>query len=223
MPQKIYWFFQKICKQNKVFPKQVLELMCGDGEVLQCFADQSSIYGIESSKAKFQKLKETITVWKFYNQKFGNFRIPFQGQLIYCVYSAFNQLTKYTDREKVFSKVVWHLEPYGLFVFRVNTEKYYQWFVDQIEVKQTEKNYIITQTKKSKNNVYNFEVAKFIYKENDMYTLFKSSESEVSFPVSQIKKSLQQYFEKIEILDLKWKRSSVSHKEVYFVCQKGWE
>jgi len=223
MPQKTYTLLQKICKQHKVFPKQVLELMCGEGEVLKLFAEKSKIYGIEKDDELFQKLKQSLTEGKFYNQSLSSFRIPFRWQLIYCLDTSFNQLTKYSDWEKVFQKARGHLEPYGLFVFRINTDKYYVGLWDKLDIAQSEKDYLITQTKKSKQGVYQTSIKRFVYKNDDTYMLSQSSSSETMFPLTQVKKTLQQCFENISIVDLKWRKAKPQASEVYVICQKGRE
>jgi len=221
--QKTYEFLQKSCKQHKVFPKQILELNCKNGEILSFFSEHSKIYGIENSKDKIEKAKQKNPNWKFYNQNISNFRIPFQWQLIYCVNTTFNQLTKYSDREKIFQKTIWHLEPYGLFIFRIYTEKYYQNFENKISIIEKEKNYTITQTKKTKTNIFNTSNKFFSLQKDNIYLLSEHTTSEISIPISQIRKSLQQYFENIFITNTKGQKSKSTDKEIYFICQKWWE
>jgi len=218
-----YTLLQKLCKQHKVYPKQVFELKCGDGELLKYFAEKSKVYGIESSEKDYTKAKENIPEGKFYRQNINSFRIPFQGQLIYCTKSAFNKITKYTDREKAFTKIASHLEPYGLFIFQIHTDKYYKSFENQTHYTQKEESHHITEHNKSKNNIYHTKLKTFTHQKDNTYLLSESSSSETTFPLTQIKKSLQQHFENISITDIKWKKTNTHSNDIYIICQKGRE
>lgn len=222
MPQKTYNLLQKICKKHKVFPRQILELECWTWEILQFFTEQSKLYGTESKEKEFQTAKQNIATGKIYHQSLNSFRLPFQWQLIYCTNTAFNKLTKFSDREKVFNKAAWHLEPYGLFIFHIHTEKYYQNFNDQISYIEDKKNntYTITQNKKWNNNSYSTKTQIFSKDKDEHYKLSEYSNIETTFSINQIKKSLLQYFENISTIDPKGKKTTTQTNSMYIICQK---
>gem|GEM_PF-5484283 len=68
--------------------------------------------------------KEALPDARLYANSFSGRRVPAQMNMIYCLSQEMNKQPA-TSREKIFSKVSQQLHPYGLFIFDMMTNHFF--------------------------------------------------------------------------------------------------
>jgi hypothetical protein len=76
-------------------------------------------------KEQLDHCKEKFPTARLYAHSLSSFRFPSKMQLIYALQGQFQELSTFKQREKVLQKCLDHLEPYGLVVFDLHTNKAY--------------------------------------------------------------------------------------------------
>ena len=200
--------------------KTLLELACGTGAVLQYFADNFDVSGLDLSKGMLSISKKRLPKASFFRQDMTSFAVPGRFDVILCVYDSINHLSHFNDWKKVFARVKYHLNAKGVFIFDVNTvykldslAKSPTWF------HQFEKNYLAMSVEGKLHNLTNWNIKVFENVGEDKFRLYEENIRERAFPVHKIQNALKTHFKRTLALDPQGRKPTRETPKIFFVCQ----
>lgn len=217
--QKAAFLKSLIAKWN---PKAttLLELACGTGAVLQYFAQDFDVSGLDISKGMLSIARKRLPTASFFRQDMTQFAVPGRFDVILCVYDSINHLVHLNDWQKVFARVKHHLNAKGVFIFDINTvykldslAKSPAWF------HQFEKNYLAMSVQGKPHNLTNWNIKVFENVSGDKFRLYEENIQEKAFPLSKIQHSLRTYFKRTVALDPQGRKPTRETPKIFFVCQ----
>ncbi len=227
-----------ILKQYKLFPTNILAL--GDEEWAvwatanpregghNLWWSSHQMRGIVSSRDLVDQGKISNPTAKLYAQKLESYRITGLMQLSYALHGQINLIpsTKWWDLLANISK---HTSPYGLVVLDVKLPSYYEAQSKLSSAPQITNTSITVSSWQNKKGSYahNHMKLEAIPDQPDLYRKTQLVQNYYSMSLAEIKKLAGQYYETVNILDLKGKTISKQSNDyksahVILVCQKGW-
>ena len=214
-------FIEKSIKQQKPNAKKVLEIACGTGSVLKLLEKKYGVYGLDISTGMLSLAKKKVKSGEFFHQDMTKFNIDEKFDIILCVFDSINHLLKFSQWQQVFSRVNRHLVDDGIFIFDMNMQKkldrhisekpWDHWFG---------KNLLIMDVTDAGNKVSNWNVKVFEHQKKNVYEMYEENIQEKAFPLSQVKKSLQNCFSSIQVIDPDRKRPSQQSERLFLICKK---
>jgi ubiquinone/menaquinone biosynthesis C-methylase UbiE len=211
-------FAQKVVREFNIENNAILDLACGTGNFLrEVQSDFNFLYGVDLSEEMLKIARLKIATAKFYREDISTFSLDRHFNFITCFYDSINHLLLFDDWEKMFQQVSKHLHSRCFFLFDFNT-------VERLEVLvgtglKTEKiapNLVLNIVVK-KEEYYNWHVS---VKDEKQRKETSEIISEASFPLSDVKSRLSNYFEIKGIYDTEFKRTDVDAGRLYVLCQK---
>lgn len=220
-PKSTVTFIEKSIKQHKPDAKQVLEIACGTGSVLKILEHKYQVFGLDLSSEMLSLAKKKVKTGKFFHQDMTKFKIDEQFDVILCVFDSINHLLKFSQWEQVFSKAKSHLVDDGIFIFDMNMqEKLDRLIKENPWNRWFGKNLLVMDVADAGNKVSNWNVRVFEHQQKNTFTMYEENIKERAFPLSQVKKSLQKQFSKINIVDPDRKRPSQHSERLFLICKK---
>lgn len=217
--QKAAFLKSLIDKWNPKATK-LMELACGTGAVLQYFAHNFDVSGLDLSKGMLSIAKKRLPKASFFMQDMTKFAVPGRFDVVLCVYDSINHLSRFSDWQRVFARVKHHLKAKGVFIFDVNTvykldslTKSPTWF------HQFEKNYLAMSVQGKPHNLTNWNIKVFETLGGDKFRLYEENIQERAFPARKIQGALRRHFKRIVMLDPKGRKPTRETPKVFFVCQ----
>ena len=207
---------------NKYHPraKTILELACGTGSVLQHFAKQYDVYGLDISSGMLSFARKKVPAGKFSQQDMTQFNFKEKSDVILCVYDSINHLLKFSDWQKVFKRAYEHLNEGGVLIFDMNTLFQLQRVINAPpQIFPFKKHITIIDITDAGKGISNWNIKVFENRRKNQYTLYQENIQEKAFPLHQVKSSLKQ-FRKVDVIDTSRKRPSIKSKRLVFVCIK---
>ena len=212
---------QKIISKHNPYARTILELACGTGSILQHFAGQYEVYGLDLSKGMLSIARKKVPSGIFSQQDMTEFQFDQKFDVILCVFDSINHLLTFSDWKKVFKRVYMHLNEGGVFIFDMNTQvKLQRVTKERPWVLSFGKHLMIMDVTDAGRAVSNWNVKIFEHKKGGQYVLYEEDIKEKSFPLSQVKEALGK-FQKVEVIDAEsHKRPSAKSERVVFICEK---
>jgi cyclopropane fatty-acyl-phospholipid synthase-like methyltransferase len=207
---------------DKWHPKAttLMELACGTGAVLQYFAHNYDVSGVDLSKGMLSIAKKRLPKASFFRQDMTQFAVPGRLDVILCVYDSINHLVHFNDWQNVFARVKHHLNAKGVFIFDVNTvykldslAKSPTWF------HQFEKNYLAMSVQGKPHNLTNWNIKVFENVGRNKFRLYEENIQEKAFSASKIQHALRTHFKRTLALDPQGRKPTRETPKIFFVCQ----
>ena len=109
-------------------PKRVLDLACGTGSVTVPLTQRGyQMWGLDRAEEMLewarQKAKKTGEHIEFVQGDMRTFTLPIPFDAVLCLYDSINYAANLTELGQVFERVFDVLEPEGLFIFDITTER----------------------------------------------------------------------------------------------------
>jgi len=210
---------QTILKKYKQFPSHICQLGITDTLLLSQLSPHHQTYAICPDKSVSQEFKNNVPDLKIYSQSLSSFRVPTQ---MWMFMMRNQQIHSIRNREKFFQKISDHMEPYGLFVFDMYTNKYFDSLVWPSEDIDIATDHVNISSRKKKKDIYQQIYTRFDVDESGMYTRKNETQTYISQPTTAIKKMMKPMFDSITFLDYRWRAVGKYGEHVVVVCQKGW-
>lgn len=200
--------------------KDILELACGTGQILEPLSKKYNVYGLDLSKEMLSISKKKIPEAKLFHTDMTKFDLERKFDVILCLFDSINHITSFNGWEEVFSRVVKHLNPNGVFIFDINTiSKLDSLTKNQPWVNKFGKNMVIMSVSSIGKDLTNWNTKIFENISGNKYNLIEEDIKEISFPIKKIKLTLEKTFKKIRIIDKDQKTASDKASRVYFICK----
>ncbi len=212
---------RELIQDHHPFAKTILELACGTGSLLQHFSSRYRVSGLDHSATMLARAKRKIPRVTFYRQNMTTFHINESFDVIFCAFNSLNHVSTFTGWKRTFERAAHHLNPFGIFIFEVNTPKRLK--VDPEEpwvVHPFGRHLISVRTKYQQGLTSSLIVNVFERTRDNRYRLHESRIREIAFPRSRIRKALSPWFSKIEVVDPNRRHPSRHSERLYFICHK---
>lgn len=200
----------------------VLELGCGTGNILHTLVNDYTLSGLDNSIHMLEQAKKKVPQATFYLEDMTEFSLNKKFDCIICVFDTINHLPKYSQWEKLFSQCAKYLNKGGILLFDMNTEKRLNTLATMpAYVKKLDRNTLsCAKIIKDNKNLYKvtFQVFDNLSKADVKY--HEESVTENTFPITQVRRSLQIHYEILKTADPFRKRVTVNTGRIFFVCQK---
>jgi len=211
---------QRLINKHQPQAKTILELACGTGSVLQHFAEQYVVYGLDISSGMLSLAEKKVPSGKFSQQDMTKFKINQKFDVILCVFDSINHLLKFSDWQKVFKRAYEHLSKEGVLIFDMNTAVKLRRVIETTPgVRLFGKHLMVMDVTDDGQGVSNWSVKVFEHQKKNQYLLYREDLKEKAFPVQRVKKALKQY-RKVEVIDASRKHPSAKSERLVFVCKK---
>jgi superfamily I DNA/RNA helicase len=162
-PKQKAVFLKSLIKKRNPSATTLLELACGTGAVLQYFADDFEIFGLDLSLGMLSVARKRLPKVALFRQDMRKFAIPRSVDTIVCVYDSINHLVKFNDWCKVFARVKQHLNARGVFIFDVNTEHRLKALAESpVWFHRFERNYLAMSVQGKPNGLTNWNVTSVV-------------------------------------------------------------
>jgi SAM-dependent methyltransferase len=116
-------YLLSLIEQNHPAARSVLELACGTGSILERLAPSYDVTGVDLSPRMLAAARRKVPEARLALADMRSVRLDARFDVVLCVYDSINHLRSFRDLGRVFVRVRDHLEPDGVFVFDINTER----------------------------------------------------------------------------------------------------
>lgn len=217
----VLFFYEKLIKKyQKHSCRNILDLACGTGNLMNHLKKDYEIYGLDSSKEMLSIASKKINKKKLFNYQMQNFKLNRKFDVIFCNFDSINHLDKWVEWKKTFNNAHEHLKEDGFFIFDINTVEMLEKKSERDYIVNTiDKHYILYNINKEKNKFYwNFNI--FKYQKNDNYKLLKDNVIEISFEIEKIIKELEKRFKKVYVINSKFEKHKDKNQRPFFICYR---
>lgn len=118
-------FFEKIFEKEQVSPHLILDLACGTGSLIQTMTNRGyEMIGVDASEEMLMMAREKEydgVAPMFLHQSMEELDLYGTIDACVCCLDSFNYVTDPEKLRQIFDRVEMFLEPYGLFIFDINT------------------------------------------------------------------------------------------------------
>lgn len=102
----------------------LLDLGCGTGNSTAPMSERGlDVTGVDASAAMLAVAREKLPDVEFHQASFTELALGRYFEVVYSVFDALNNLLTDADMREAFTRVHWHLDEGGLFIFDVNTPR----------------------------------------------------------------------------------------------------
>jgi SAM-dependent methyltransferase len=199
--------------------RSVLELACGTGSILARLRPWYEVAGVDLSEEMLAVARRKLRGVELVHADMTRVRLGRRFDAVLCLYDSVNHLLRFAQWEAVFDRAREHLEPDGLFVFDVNTERRLaalaaappavQWLDGSV---------LLTDVADAGGGVVDWRLRVFEHTGGDRYRLHDSTIPERSFPLEQIRESLARRFRRVRVLDPLRSRPTTRSGRLWFAC-----
>jgi SAM-dependent methyltransferase len=158
---------------------------------------------------------------KLFCQDMTDFAIERKFDAIVCVYDSINHLLRFSNWQKVFRRVRFHLKNDGIFILDVNTHgKLQRLAAGEPWVRQFGRDLVVIAVTAGRRGRFDWHVKVFEHRQRDLYRIHAETITELAVPMKRITAILSSLFKSVHVIDPEGLRPSDRSQRLYFVCQK---
>jgi cyclopropane fatty-acyl-phospholipid synthase-like methyltransferase len=220
---------EDIFKQNNLKPSLVLDLGCGTGSFCIEMAKRNyDMIGIDISSdmlscAKTKSQNLGLDNILYLNQSMSDFELYGTVDAIVCLLDSVNYLTSKNDLKKMFKLVKNYLNPGGLFIFDINSEKKLSsTFGNNLFYEVSDDMTCLWQNRyDSKKKICEFDITMFV-NEDGKYARYDEIQYERAYSIKEITDAIKNtglsFIGKYE--NIKVNKVDKNKDRIFFVCGK---
>lgn len=197
--------------------RDVLEVACGTGNVLQLLKTSYTVTGLDLSPSMTKMAKQKLPDVNIFVEDMTSFKLQKKFGAIICVFDSVNHLLKFEDWTSLFDRAKEHLTDGGVFIMDVNTieklEKFITYPPHRLDL---EEGYQIAKVVKDEVGTYHWMIDIHTPGKDGEDKISKNDVPEVAFPLEQIEEALLQRFKKVERFTPDGGAADESADRVYF-------
>lgn len=212
---------RRLIRRHAPRAEKLLELGCGSGSLLKILSRTYRTWGIDLSRGMIELAKKKAPKSRLFVGDISKMSLNERFDVVICAFDTINHVPGFSRWRQVFRRAHGHLAPEGVFIFDINTEHKIERYHSEspyVEVGKTAVS-VFDVTMKSATS-YSLTVKVFKKAEGAMYALHEMLVKGSTYPVDQILKALEPYFEQVILVDLERAKPSRKSEELYFVCRK---
>jgi SAM-dependent methyltransferase len=214
---------KKLIKKYQPHAKEVLELACGTGSLMEGLQATYHMTGLDVSPAMLQRAKQKMPHVPMYLADMTDFHLGQKFDVIFCVHNSVNHLPSFVDWKEMFACVSQQLKRGGIFIFDINTRAHMDVLTRYgIGVHGAGEHYVLTKVSKHPENDtrYIWEVRIFARKDPYSFTYRPTTIEINTYPEEEIVRALRPDFKPLDIFSLPRTISPEDSNRTYFVYQK---
>ena len=213
-------YLRSLIRASHPAAESVLELACGTGELLRVLRADYAVEGVDASQAMLDAAAQKLGAVPLHLGDITTVTLGRVFDVVLCVHDSLNHLGVFAQWEAVFDRALEHLEPGGIFVFDMNTLSR----LADLAAAGTVARWC------GSDNLVVFDVSgdggstawrvRFLERVSpSAYVLHTGEIREVSFPLADVKASLDRRFRSVRIFDPERSRPSSRTARAHFVCR----
>jgi len=212
-------FLKKLLIEKAPEAQTVLELACGTGMIMHELSSTYTVSGLDLSPEMIATAKAKMPEAQLKVGDMSTFSLSKTFDVILCVFDSVNHLLEWNDW-RMFQAVHEHLQDGGLFIFDTNTPERLEWLADSPSFsKQIGADYMVMDVQPADKS-FNWEVKIFQHQQGNQFVLHEEVIPEVSFPVEDIQKELEENFTVEDIIDVRNLEPTDPNWRPFFICRK---
>jgi ubiquinone/menaquinone biosynthesis C-methylase UbiE len=214
-------FIEKAMKNLKFKPRNILEVACGTGRLMEIFHKKGyPIEGVDLSEGMLRMAKKKGL--KVHRGNMINFKLNKKYDLVLNVFDSLNYVQKSSDLQKCFETANRHMTDKGIFIFDMNSDFKINKIIPTFGVEYHHVgNYDLIWLNHHKPNKWISEMILFS-KANGKYERFYEKHVEKAYRLSEVKKLLKAAdFEILGIYsDAEFSRVTKTSRRWRFIARK---
>jgi SAM-dependent methyltransferase len=214
-------YLRSLIERHHPEARTVLELACGTGSILRQLAPTYEVTGVDLSPRMLAAAKRKVPEARFALADMRTVRLAARFDVVLCVYDSINHLRTFRDWETVFARARDHLEPRGVFVFDINTQRALAELVARppAVIRFGEGHVLVIDVRRGARGSALWNLSVFEHRSGSGYRLHEEEIEETSFPVDRIRAALSRRFRRVSILDAERARPTSRSERLHFVCR----
>jgi SAM-dependent methyltransferase len=212
---------RKLLRRYHPKAKTLLEFGCGSGSLLRVLTKHYQCCGVDLSAGMIKVARKKVPAAALSVADITRVQLRKRFDVVLCAFDTINHIVQFSDWRRVFQRACEHLDPEGVFIFDINTERKLQRYADEPPfaefVEDATATFEVTKTARSR---FTIHVKVFKPSGATRYSMREMFVHEATYPVPRIVQTLSQYFERIHLIDLERAEASTESEELYFVCSK---
>lgn len=214
-----YTFIEKAMRDYADNPQSILELACGTGNVIQHFVGKYGVSGLDISASLLELARKKLPDVPLFQKNMADFSLGRKYDVILCMYDSINHLLRYEDWINTFRCVRNHLNPWGIFVFDMNTMERLDYLVQSPGLLQQEADcYIAIKLTKEDENITNWNVKIFQHVKDNLYEMSEDNIKETSFSPQKVEEDLKRLFSEVHLCTIE-NGTNIVRGRVFFICK----
>lgn len=220
-PTKKASWLKQLIQQHNPSAKNILELACGTGSLLEAFAKDYQIVGLDNSEEMLNVARKRLPETLFVLADMADFEMDQKFDVVLCIYDSINHLIDFSDWQTMFAKVAEHLEPNGLFIFDMNTVEFLNRLnTSEASVSNFSDNTMTIGAEPNNDAITTLKIEVTERKSDGTIETHKTDIPEASFDILVVQSALEQHFNVLEKLgeerDTAWTNED---DKIVFVCK----
>ncbi len=213
-------YIRRLIRRHKPKARTLLELACGTGAILKILGKSYEVVGLDLSPQMLSIARKKLPHVRFYRKDMVSFDLGKRFDVVICVFDSINHVLKFTDWQKIFRNARRHLEPYGLFLFDINTEAKLERLINAPTwVHKFGFNLEFINVTDGRRGIANWNIRVFEHRRGNKYGLFEEDIKEISFSVNKIKAALRKQFATVKVVDASGRKPSRNSDRLFFICK----
>lgn len=214
---------RKLLLEHHPQARTVLDLGCGTGAILSHLLQYYDVTGIDLSTTLLAMARRKLPRTEFYQGDMRAFDLGCSFDAVICLRDSVNHLRRITDWQRAFARVHRHLNPGGLFVFDIYTErKLSRLALSEPRVHQFDDHLMIIDVSSMVTGLTVWHLKVFEQIRAGVYRSSEETIHEKSFPLARIRSALREAgFKAIRTFDLERGRVSARSERIHFVCRRS--
>lgn len=198
----------------------VLELACGTGALLEHFARDYAVTGLDRSEGMLAVARKRLPEARLERGDMTAFDLGGHFDAVVCLFDSINHLLDFEDWKRVFVHAKRHLAPGGVFIFDMNTaDKLRSVIAAPPWVTEFDGNTMVMTVTDAGRGVSNWNVRIFERQEGDTYRLHEENIQEVVFSMPRVLRELEKVFDRVKTREKFRKSPHGPLESMYFICQ----
>jgi predicted TPR repeat methyltransferase len=214
-------YLRELIEKHHPTARTVLELACGTGSILEQLQPHYEVTGLDLSEPMLARAAEKVPGVRLIHGDMTQFSLSERFDVVLCVYDSINHLLNFAQWEELFDRAREHLNDRGIFIFDINTELALASYIEQPPWTHWfgDAHLLVMDVRDDGKGLAVWDIRVFEHLGNSRYRLHAEGIHEVSFPRTQIEKSLRERFTRISTHDRQRARPTSRSERLHFVCQ----
>jgi SAM-dependent methyltransferase len=199
--------------------RSVLELACGTGSILARLRSGYEVVGVDLSREMLAIARRRLPGVELVCADMSRVHLGRRFDAVLCLYDSINHLLRWRQWEAVFDRAGEHLEPDGVFVFDLNTERRLAALASaQPAVQWFDGNLLLLDVADTGRGVVDWRLRVFERTGGTRYRLHEVTIPERSYPLERIRASLARRFRRVRVVDPLRVRPTTRSGRLWLVC-----
>ena len=218
--KKASWLAQLIQKYRPM-AKNVLELACGTGSILEVLAKDYQVVGLDNSVEMLNVARKRLPSTEFFQADMADFSLGQKFDVIPCIYDSINHLVHFSEWQSMFARAAEHLHPGGLLIFDMNTVEFLNRLnTSDPSVSEFSDNTMTIGAEPNKEAITTLKVEVSERKSDGTIHIHKTDIPETSFSIPTVQTALKEHFEVLSKLgEQRFTNWTGSDDKAVFVCR----